>query len=92
MIIPSYLQLLENLTYGVTRTMPGTLRDGLYIKSMPSPYTPYQISQWLCCIGFPTKCTEADISSSKFAATLDNLEVLMRLHLLAFPFENTSMH
>ncbi|KAF9466852.1 hypothetical protein BDZ94DRAFT_1157039 [Collybia nuda] len=65
----------------------GVLRDGLFIKSAPSYYSPSQASQWLDCIGFPQKF---DVAS--FPSTLENLAHLVRLHLVAFPFENTAMH
>jgi hypothetical protein len=70
----------------------GTLRDGLWIKKVPSYYNPAQISKWLSRIRFEPSCTEQDISTGAFPATLENLYILVRLHLLAFPFENTAMH
>lgn len=70
----------------------GTLRDGLWIKHAPSHYSPAQILQWLSCIGFKHQYAELDISSGAFHTTLENLKLIARLHLLSFPFENTSMH
>ncbi|KIL63913.1 hypothetical protein M378DRAFT_163863 [Amanita muscaria Koide BX008] len=68
-------------------TEEGTLRDGLYIKSKPSPYSPQQLARYITRIGYTPI-----IANGLFAANLDNLERLIRLHLLAFPFENTAMH
>jgi hypothetical protein len=79
-------------SWNESRRAKGTLRDGQMIKLVPSYYTPSQISQWLFGIGYPTTFTEMDVSSGTFSATLENLGHLMRLHLLAFPFENTAMH
>ncbi|KAM6500018.1 hypothetical protein JOM56_005526 [Amanita muscaria] len=68
-------------------TAEGILRDGLYIKSKPSPYSPPQLARYITRIGYTPI-----IANGLFAANLDNLERLIRLHLLAFPFENTAMH
>ncbi|KAK7029520.1 hypothetical protein VNI00_014553 [Paramarasmius palmivorus] len=46
-----------------------------------------QVIQWLKRIGFP-----GTIEVDEFPATLENLELLSRLHLVAFPFENLDMH
>ncbi|KAF8623248.1 hypothetical protein AX17_007494 [Amanita inopinata Kibby_2008] len=75
-------------------TTDGTLRDGLYIKKVPSPYSPSQLTQYLIRIGFTPEehVNEQLIRDGKFPATLENLERIIRLHLLAFPFENTAMH
>lgn len=77
---------------GETSKRNGTLQGALLIKNRPSYYTSSQISQWLSCIRFPTSYNDAEISSGAFPPTLQNLEDLMRLHLIAFPFENTEMH
>ncbi|KAF8066538.1 arylamine N-acetyltransferase 1 [Lyophyllum atratum] len=73
-------------------TDTGTLQDGQFIKQVPSPYTPTQIVQWLSRIGFPTSYSEDNLSRGAFPHTLENLGALARLHLVAFPFENTAMH
>ncbi|KAF5372380.1 hypothetical protein D9615_009311 [Tricholomella constricta] len=73
-------------------TDAGTLQDGQYIKPLPSAYSAGQIIQWLSRIGFPRSYSDAEISGGAFPHTLDHLEVLTRLHLIAFPFENTEMH
>jgi len=70
----------------------GTLHDDLWIKPIASYYSPSQIVQWLSRINHETAFTEQEVSSRLFPADLSNLNTLMRLHLLAFPFENTSMH
>jgi hypothetical protein len=70
----------------------GTLHDGLWIKPVASYYSTSQVVQWLSCIGYETTFTEQDIISELFPVNLHNLSVLMRLHLVTFPFENTAMH
>ncbi|ESK89384.1 arylamine n-acetyltransferase 1 [Moniliophthora roreri MCA 2997] len=66
----------------------GTLANGQLIKQMPSPFTELQIIEWLSFIGYPT----AMASIKNFEANWENLVSLMRLHLVAIPFENTEMH
>ncbi|KAF5372332.1 hypothetical protein D9615_009289 [Tricholomella constricta] len=73
-------------------TDAGTLQDGQIIKHVPSAYSASQISQWLSRIGFPRSYSDVEISGGAFPHTLDHLEMLTRLHLIAFPFENTEMH
>ncbi|KAF8623251.1 hypothetical protein AX17_007497 [Amanita inopinata Kibby_2008] len=75
-------------------TADGTLRDGLYIKKVPSPYSPSQLTHYLNRIGFTPEehVNEQLIRDGKFPATLDSLERIIRLHLLVFAFENTAMH
>jgi hypothetical protein len=70
----------------------GTLQDGLWIKNTPSCYNPAQIVAWLSRVGFPQSYTEAEISEGLFPVSLENLDTLVRLQLLTFPFENTAMH
>ncbi|KIL56214.1 hypothetical protein M378DRAFT_89691 [Amanita muscaria Koide BX008] len=74
--------------------MEGILRGGLYIKPKPSCYSPGQLSRYLTRIGYTPKehSEETFIANGNFPANLENLERLMRFHLLAFPFENTAMH
>ncbi|KAF9448085.1 cysteine proteinase [Macrolepiota fuliginosa MF-IS2] len=70
----------------------GTLRDGQWIKRVPSKYTPAQVAQYLSAIGYDPLYDEEAISSGRFPTNLDSLGRIMRLHVLTFPFENTSMH
>jgi hypothetical protein len=70
----------------------GTLRDDLWIKPVTSYYSTSQVVQWLSCIGYEPTFTEQEVASGLFPVNLNNLSVLMRLHLVAFPFENTAMH
>ncbi|KAF5364590.1 hypothetical protein D9758_005581 [Tetrapyrgos nigripes] len=69
----------------------GKLRDGLWIRQTPSVYSSSQILRWLTRINYP----KADLSEhviSTFDTSLENLCLLLRLTLVAFPFENTQMH
>ncbi|KAF8879269.1 hypothetical protein BD779DRAFT_1789009 [Infundibulicybe gibba] len=68
-----------------------TLCDGYWIKRVPSVYTPAQVAEYLRCVGL-TQYTEADIVRGGFPTSFDNLGLLVRHHLLAFPFEHTGMH
>ncbi|KAK7455246.1 hypothetical protein VKT23_011118 [Stygiomarasmius scandens] len=69
----------------------GRLRDGLWIKRIPSVYSPTQIVQWLSKIDYPKKdLSEDDVST--FETSLENLCLLIRLQVVRFPFENTPMH
>ncbi|KAF5371107.1 hypothetical protein D9758_004100 [Tetrapyrgos nigripes] len=70
--------------------MDGQLRDGLWIKHVPSVYTPLQVCQWLSRIRYPKVFSEKSLST--FPTDLDNLRLLVRLQLVTFPFENTEMH
>lgn len=72
--------------------MSGTLRDGEWIKNVPSTYTPSQVCQYLSYIGYEPHFAEEAITSGAFPTNLENLERIMRLHLLTIPFENTAMH
>ncbi|KDQ51844.1 hypothetical protein JAAARDRAFT_198720 [Jaapia argillacea MUCL 33604] len=74
--------------------MVGTLHDNSYIKQVPSCYTPLQVAQWLNRISYPseTTVTETEISSGTFPINFETLTILVRLHLVAFPYENTAMH
>ncbi|ESK91089.1 arylamine n-acetyltransferase 1 [Moniliophthora roreri MCA 2997] len=70
-----------------------TLTDGRYIKKMPSPYSKSQVLEWLTLIGYNiTPSVKSDIENDTFRADLDNLKILMRLHIVGIPFENTEMH
>lgn len=66
--------------------------QGPIIQQVPSAYTSAEVIQWLNVINFGGSETEQQISSGKFETSLENLERLTRLHLLAFPFENCDMH
>ncbi|KAF8630321.1 hypothetical protein AX15_002994 [Amanita polypyramis BW_CC] len=72
----------------------GTLRDGLYIKAVPSYYSPEQVAQYLTRVGYtPVEHTDEQLlANNNFPTTLENIERLIRLHVLTFPFENTAMH
>jgi len=70
----------------------GTLRDGQWIKRVPSRYTPAQVVQYLSTIGYDPVYDEEAISSGGFPINPESLGRIMRLHVLTFPFENTSMH
>lgn len=66
------------------------LRGGLWIKKVPSVYNADQVANYLRRIGFPG--ATSDNVAENFKADLDNLSILLRLHLVAFAFENTPMH
>ena len=74
--------------------MDGILRGGLYIKPKPSYYSPGQLARYLTRIQYTPKehAEETFIADGNFPANLENLERLIRLHLVAFPFDNTAMH
>ncbi|ESK90329.1 arylamine n-acetyltransferase 1 [Moniliophthora roreri MCA 2997] len=69
----------------------GTLAGGSFIKRTTSVYSKDQVVHWLKRIGFP-RTIEAEIREERFPTTLENLELLSRLHLVTFPFENLDMH
>ncbi|KAF9073035.1 hypothetical protein BDP27DRAFT_1400441 [Rhodocollybia butyracea] len=68
----------------------GQLREGLWIKTVPSAYDETQVFRYLCRIGFPGNWSVDSVKD--FKVDLDNLALLMRLHIVAFAFENTAMH
>ena len=68
----------------------GQLRDGLWIKKVPSLYDKNQVSNWLSRIKYPGNWSADKVDN--FEATLDNLCLLVRLQIVAFTFENTAMH
>ncbi|KAL0566128.1 hypothetical protein V5O48_015889 [Marasmius crinis-equi] len=73
--------------------MTGTLTNGRWIKKMPSTYSKSQVLEWLSYIGYDvTPAVEKSLENETFPANLDNLTIIQRLHLIAVPFENTSMH
>ena len=70
----------------------GTLRDGLWIRNVPSRFTCEQVADYLSTIEYTPTYDPKRIESGHFPTNPDALERLVRLHLLTFPFENTSMH
>ncbi|KAF9260736.1 arylamine N-acetyltransferase 1 [Marasmius fiardii PR-910] len=69
--------------------MKGLLRDGLWIKKIPSVYSDQQVSKWLSRIQYPQA---EQVVPSNFDPDLNKLCVLLQHHIVAFPFENTQMH
>lgn len=67
-------------------TSVGLLSDGAYIRKVVSSYTEDQIATYLGRIGWSTP------SPSRFVPNLENLSLLMLLHVLAFPIDNTDLH
>jgi hypothetical protein len=71
----------------------GMLANGRYIKKMPSQYSKSQVLEWLTLIGYDvTSKVQSDVENDTFQADLHNLTILMRLHIVGIPFENTEMH
>lgn len=70
----------------------GTLENGLWIKYVPSEYSSDQIARYLSAIDYEPPYNAEAISSGQFPINIYSLSRLVRLHMLAFPFENTSMH
>lgn len=72
----------------------------MQIKQVQSYYNPTQIRQYLQYVRKFAGRNESvvDLSvdvvqaASTFRCTLENLALLIRLHLVAFPFEDTAMH
>lgn len=66
----------------------------LPIKNVESYYTPTQVLEYLRFIDFTPLplLDDAHDNLHGFEPTLDNLETLMRLHVIAFPYENLEMH
>jgi hypothetical protein len=77
---------------GLPYPSSGTLDNGLWIKHVPSEYSPDQIAQYLSAIDYEPLYNAGAILSGHFPTNVNSLTRLMRLHMLAFPFENTSMH
>ncbi|KAK0205183.1 hypothetical protein DFS33DRAFT_1274130 [Desarmillaria ectypa] len=76
----------------MTYSFNGPSSSHTLIKKVESPYTPQEVIQWLESIGYRHELTEPEIASGSFKTTLENLHVLIRMHLIAFPFENCDMH
>ncbi|TEB30744.1 cysteine proteinase [Coprinellus micaceus] len=75
--------------------MPGGyLRDNLWIRSMPSDYSPAQITAYLERIGWDTQATpsEQGIQTARFPRSVETLGRVVLGHLKAFPWDNTGMH
>ena len=75
--------------------MPGGyLRDNLWIRSVPSDYSPAQIAAYLERIGWDTQATpsEQDLQAGRFPRSVETLGQVVLGHLLAFPWDNTGMH
>ncbi|KAF6742559.1 arylamine N-acetyltransferase 1 [Ephemerocybe angulata] len=75
--------------------MPGYLQDQLWIRTIPSQYTPKQVSQYIATIGVLPEShftTEVNIADGKFPRGLETLSAIVKQHLITFPFENTAMH
>ncbi|KAK0451524.1 arylamine N-acetyltransferase 1 [Armillaria borealis] len=76
----------------MTYSFNGPSSSHTLIKKADSPYSPQEVIQWLESIGYKHELTESDIASGSFKTTLENLHVLVRMHLVAFPFVNCDMH
>lgn len=68
----------------VLKTTMAHLHDEAYIRSVPSPYTPSQVNEYLEHIAWSRPTT----SDSAFDALSD----LMLMHGTTFPSENTDLH
>jgi hypothetical protein len=65
----------------------------LPIKYLPSPFSPTQVVEYLQAIKFqPLPFWRAESVWDNFEPDLETLEKLMRLHIIAFPYENTEDH
>ena len=81
------------LTFSPIANMPaGYLQNNLWIKDVPSAYTPSQIIQYLSATGYSSIPTEDDINSKRFPRSLETLEAVMLTMALGVPFENTAIH
>ena len=75
--------------------MPGgCLRDNLWIRSVPSEYSPVQIAAYLTRIGWGTQAalSEQDIQAGRFPRSVETLGRVVLGHLKVFPWDNTGMH
>ncbi|EKM81236.1 hypothetical protein AGABI1DRAFT_56672 [Agaricus bisporus var. burnettii JB137-S8] len=77
---------------GLSYPSCGTLDGGLWIKNVPSKYSADQVAQYLSTIDYEPHYNAEAISSGQFPINIYSLSRVMRLHMLAFPFENISMH
>ncbi|KAF5346346.1 hypothetical protein D9758_011473 [Tetrapyrgos nigripes] len=69
-----------------------TLASGAFIKPKPSPYSKEQVIQWLIAIEFDAHSENGRSPGALPPPTVENLFIITRLHLLAFPFETTPIH
>ncbi|KAI5120716.1 hypothetical protein M0805_006423 [Coniferiporia weirii] len=71
----------------------GTLRGGALIRKQPSYYTANQAWQYLARIGWvESSHTAQDIAEGRFPASLENLGIIVRRHLLSFSGDSSPMH
>jgi hypothetical protein len=65
----------------------------LPIKHCPSPFSVGQVIEYLETINFqPVPVWTEDGAWDGFEPNVEALEQLMRLHVIAFPYENTEDH
>jgi len=67
--------------------MSNLLEGELWIRKVPSQYTHTELSQYLTSINLTVPNAQVNGVNS-----FDILERLVKHHLMAFPFENTSLH
>ncbi|KAJ2916643.1 hypothetical protein MD484_g3770, partial [Candolleomyces efflorescens] len=73
--------------------MPGGhLENRLWIRQVPSFYSPAQVREYLSVVRFDPLPEESEIQEKKFERSVESLERLMRAHLTTFPWENTALH
>ncbi|KAJ2932443.1 hypothetical protein H1R20_g4671, partial [Candolleomyces eurysporus] len=70
----------------------GHLQDQLWIRQVPSFYSPAQVREYLSAARFDPLPEENEIEEKKFVRSLESLEKIVRAHLTTFPWENTAMH
>lgn len=66
----------------------------MHVKIHPttSPYSPEQVLDYLRKIKYEPLPENITAIGKTILPTLDNLNKIIRLHLIAFPFDNLSMH
>jgi hypothetical protein len=74
---------------GTEPSKTGKLSNGGLIRIQESVYTQEQLELYLDKIGYHK---HKHVIGDTPDAPLTRLKLLMRLHLIAFPFENTFMH
>ncbi|TFY82414.1 hypothetical protein EWM64_g1604 [Hericium alpestre] len=83
---------------GVSMPSPGFLFDCARIQHIPSPYTPSQVRSYLSRIGWPSipdatgDRKKEDKNVVEFDANLANLQLLVYLHVITFPMDNSDLH
>lgn len=70
----------------------GYLQDHLWIRPIPSRYTPEQVALYLTTVGWKNLPSEDELSAGRLERSVETLEQIMLRHLLTFPWENTGMH